>query len=705
MFLERLRGNLDASCRWLEKPRSARRVVFLLLVTHSGLLAYSASVHSPNLNEPAHLVAGLSHWRFGQFELYRVNPPLVRMVAALPVMAAGYQEDWSGFYRAPGARPYFKMGEDFVAANGERSFFLFMVARWACIPFSWIGAIVCYLWARDLYGQPAGVVACSIWCFEPNILAHASLFTPDAQATALGLAACYTFWRWLIKPTWIQAALTGVALGLAELAKTTMILFYPLWPLMWLIYRWPDRRDMSARRWLREAGMLAARMVVGLYVLNLGYGFEGSLTRLRDYSFVSEMFVGGTSDEEQNGAGRSSTPGKQRARPTRRTNRFVNTWFGALPVPLPKDYVLGIDIQQRDFEHYARPSYLRGEWRDRGWWYYYLYACAVKVPLGLWLLGGVTLYLRFFCWKARVGSNCRAGDSPVSAGFAHENWRGSPAADHRRESTLARDEFILLFPAIVIFAVVSSKFGFSEHMRYVLPAFPFFFIAVSQSITLLLLSRQSPAPLQLDNALRNVNDAPRPRLEWTTALRKHSAASLSTVLVIFSLCWTIASSLWIYPHSISYFNESIGGPRNGPEHVLGSAVDWGQDLRYLKWCLDKKFNTQNVHVAYFGYFDPTRVEVRHSGVPSKVESEDDLNSLPPGIYAVSVNLLRGFPWLGWDAEGRRQNFAQNALAGFRDLAPTTCAGYSIYIFEIGDQHHSKRTNHSVNEEVAHRSSQ
>lgn len=40
------------------------------------------------------------------------------------------------------------MGENFVAANGDRSLFLFMIARWACIAFSWIGAIGCYLWGK-----------------------------------------------------------------------------------------------------------------------------------------------------------------------------------------------------------------------------------------------------------------------------------------------------------------------------------------------------------------------------------------------------------------------------------------------------------------------------------------------------------------------------------------------------------------------------
>jgi len=99
------------------------------------------------------------------------------MVAALPVMAVGCNEDWSEYYDGPGARSEMPLGSDFIAANGPRSFFLFMIARWACMPFSWIGAITCFLWARDLYGRPAGVLACTIWCFEPNILAHASLIT------------------------------------------------------------------------------------------------------------------------------------------------------------------------------------------------------------------------------------------------------------------------------------------------------------------------------------------------------------------------------------------------------------------------------------------------------------------------------------------------------------------------------------------------
>ena len=63
------------------------------------------------------------------------------------------------------------------------------IARWACIPFSLLGAWMCYLWGRDLYNAAAGRLACLLWCFSPTILGQAQMITPDTGATAFGLAA------------------------------------------------------------------------------------------------------------------------------------------------------------------------------------------------------------------------------------------------------------------------------------------------------------------------------------------------------------------------------------------------------------------------------------------------------------------------------------------------------------------------------------
>jgi len=511
----------------VHEKRLVLTLLGLVFAIHVGLLAYSAAWQSPTLNEPGHLVAGLSHWRTGSFALYRVNPPLVRSIATLPVLLTNYDEDFRGFNAFPGARSEFSMGEEFIKNNGRKSLWMFTIARWACIPFSILGATICFIWARDLFGPASGLMAAALWCFSPMILGHASMIAPDAHATALGLTACYTFWRWLKKPTWRQAVLTGLVLGFAELSKTTLILFYPLWPVLWLLYRWPNREAMwrdrddspltpnpSPRiigesgairlwrsRWVNEAGMLVLRMVVGLYVLNMGYLGEGSFTQLKDFSFTSQMLSG------QQEAGLQGN------------NRFADSWLGELLMPFPANYLVGIDEQQRDFENFFAPSYLRGVYQEKGWWYYYACAFAVKAPLG-------TLGLIVLCVLRTL-----AGRGPMID---------------------KRDAMILLAPAIAIFVIVSSKTGFSHHSRYALPCVPFVFIWISGLATC----------FQRNSAIR--------------------CSLLTQVVTASLLLWSIVSSLLVYPHSMSYFNELAGGPKNGPAHLLHSNVDWGQDLLFLE---------------------------------------------------------------------------------------------------------------------------
>jgi hypothetical protein len=54
---------------------------------------------------------------------------------------------------------------------------------------------------------------------------------------------------------------------------------------------------------------------------------------------------------------------------------------GWVPVPLPRSYVEGFDLQKRDTERGEFGNYLFGVWSEKGWWYYNLVALAVKNPL------------------------------------------------------------------------------------------------------------------------------------------------------------------------------------------------------------------------------------------------------------------------------------------------------------------------------------
>jgi len=586
--------------------------VVLLLAVHSGLLAYSAWVHSPTLNEPGHLVAGLSHWKYGNFTLYRVNPPLVRLVAAFPAHLLGYVEDRSGYYDGVGSRAIAGMGRDFVQANGRRSFFLISMGRMACIPFSIFGGWICFKWARELYSISAGYMACLLWCFSPMVLGHGAMIAPDAHATSLGLAACYTFWRWLKKPTWSQAIITGGVLGLAELSKTTMILFYPLWPVLWFVYRIPARHEMTLRQWRTEAAMLVVRMVIGIYILNLGYLGEGTGKSLGEFKFVSKLFAG--EELGLDGGG----------------NRFENCILGRMPMPFPMNYIVGIDIQQKDFENFSRPSYMRGKYQAKGWWYYYVYAVLVKAPLGSLLLVAPLAFLRL----------------PKSP---KRSWG---------------DILILLSPALLIFSVASLKFGFSHHSRYVLPCAPFIFVWLSQ------LAR--PARSVVNGSLRFLNG----RKKGTGSLRCRRLRLLGVTTVLL-VGWSIGSSLAVYPHSISHFNELVGGPRHGPKHLINSNVDWGQDLLMLEKWIEKNAREKPVFLAFYNSYSPFDEGILNLEDWPFFEGNEEIRD---GYFAISVNLLYDFPWSLHSTDGEIGIMYQRINSYLRGVEPVGRAGFSIRIF-------------------------
>jgi len=554
------------------------------------------------------------------------------MVAALPALMSQVKCDWRGFSVGPGSRPEFQLGSRLIDANGHDSYFLFMVARWACIPFSWVGGYICFIWARKLYGEAAGLVATTLWCFSPNILGHASLITPDAPATALGVAACYTFWKWLKEPSWRLTYFSGVLLGVAELTKSTLIVLFPLWPILWLCYRWPVRASMRFHDWRREAAMLVARFLLAVLIINLGYGLEDSFTRLGEFEFVSRTLKGYT----------TSISG----------NRFQGSIASDFPVPLPKQYVLGIDIQRKVFEDHGKHSYLRGKWQKTGWWYYYLYGLAIKEPVGTI---GLLLLATLGCFGNRL-----SGGPPQSEVISYS----SECQPHEREDkrTLA-DEFVLLVPAVVILSFVSSQYGYSENIRYILPISPFLFIWCSRTF-------------------RNLGTCSvcwRSGQVWRKA-RKCFCNFLLQIVAAALLTCSVFSSLLAYPHSLSYFNEFVGGPRHGDDHLLGSNLDWGQDIRLLDWWMISHAEARPMFVDLVCLYDPKAL-----GLDVKRVSETNLGAsdlakeparLSPGWYAISVNRLRQSPEILSQSESGR------VILLLSQLKPEATIGYTIYVYHV-----------------------
>ena len=100
---------------------------------------------------------------------------------------------------------------------------------------------------------------------------------------------------------------------------------------------------------------------------------------------------------------------------------------------------------------------------------------------------------------------------------------------------------VVLVPGMVILICVSSQTGFSVHPRYVIPALPFLFVWTSKVGRAF---ERRPHPVSLSQRERGV-------IGWFRDRKQPVMAAM----VAMALAWSVGSSLSVYPHSLSYFNE------------------------------------------------------------------------------------------------------------------------------------------------------
>ena len=412
--------------------------VLILLTIHAALLLVSARRNAVVVDEGMHLASGISYWDHGEFWSYHHNPPLIRLLCAIPAVVADVPVDYSRYIPVQHDRQAdWNLACDFLDVNSSQISAVFLSARSVSILLSLIGAIYVMRWSQDLYGARAALIAAAIWTFCPFFLAHGGLATPDVGATVLIFAASYHFWRYLRTPSLSGSVTSGVLLGLAESAKFTAVLLPVVWCVLAAVRFSGRREDAPPTRWTSIAIHAGAVLFVSILVLNSAYGWSGVGKRLGEFAFRSPSFTISPEAGVPNEAGATAV------------NRFRGTWLGRVPVPFPERYLLGFDDQLWDFEARGFYKYLGGELRtpdEPGWRHYYLYGLCVKWPLGSWgLLAGATAL--------------------------------SCARVNRRDVV---SELSLVLPALTVIVSLSLKTGLNSHVRYILPALPFLIVFMSR---------------------------------------------------------------------------------------------------------------------------------------------------------------------------------------------------------------------------------
>lgn len=317
-------GPLQAVAR-----RTTTIAVALVLVLgfFAGSAGVAARTNTPTPDEFVYVPTGLYHLRSGDLAFDPTNPPLLKMLMALPVAAMDLKLDLDPRRRdnSQGWGPWV-LGTSFMELNRDRYFDAFFAARLVVVAIGVLLGVLVFVRARELLTPAGALSALLLFGTMSPLIAHSAVATLDLGVTALLFAALMVAARFARTKEWGWAAATGALFGFAFAVKGTAALFAPLVPVLVAI-EWKDWRPSGLRRFAAGGALMAVSAWMAILA---SYGFS-------DF-------------------------------------------------PLPAPLLAGLRFQLAASSAGEYPAFLAGNWSQTGWWYYYLVALALKTPVATLVL-------------------------------------------------------------------------------------------------------------------------------------------------------------------------------------------------------------------------------------------------------------------------------------------------------------------------------
>jgi dolichyl-phosphate-mannose-protein mannosyltransferase/glycosyl transferase family 22 (putative mannosyltransferase) len=393
----------------------------LSLIVYPLLLLKYTRANSATFDEGMHIAAGHRYWECGDYAINPEHPPLLKLIAAMPLR----HWTFAVYSSACGTAVTNNMqliGTGYRLMNGPAAAEILFKARTAAMVFPILLLVTMFFAARAWFGPLAAGCAVILTVFEPNLTAHGPLVTTDMAVATTTFAAVFCADRYLSRPATWRLLLLGFTLGLALASKHTAV-FVPLILLIqflayyWLS-RWASPRPSLPRLLL---GWLAA-CLIALFVLWGTYQFRFSALPGRAQAFEIPTTL-------QNGGESQTLLGR--------------TILGIAHFHLlPESYVAGLLYV---IQNSTRPSYIFGKRHGTGVWYYFPVTILVKTPLTILLL-------------------------VVLAVASPAQWRKPK-----------REIVVVAIPiAVFLFSAMSSKINLG--VRHILPIYPFLIVLAACAI-------------------------------------------------------------------------------------------------------------------------------------------------------------------------------------------------------------------------------
>jgi hypothetical protein len=361
----------------------------LVIVSSVALMLPGAWGHSVTVVEFAHLPAGLDAYQRHSLGLYRVCAPLSKLLYALPAHLMGIRISYpESFDDDVDSRQEWELGRIFQSQRPEMYHDIYRWSRLLPILLTVLGGCLVCEWSTSLFGVWPGIISLCAWCWLPPVLGHGSLVTSDMPSAVILLLSARTFWSFLLCPCPATAIRAGMALGLAEATKFSLLVLSPCW-IMLLFFRTLKPPNATKDGHTDRSSTRLRLAVLGLVVMLVSIVAIDSLYAFQDVGFtLSECRFG-----------RSSLAGDLK----RLGESEATAWLFRVPLPIPLELFRGIDSQLTDTER-LQSAYLLGRTKLGGWWYWYGAAFLLKIPVPALILFGLAI--------ARLPAACR-GRVPV----------------------------------------------------------------------------------------------------------------------------------------------------------------------------------------------------------------------------------------------------------------------------------------------------
>ncbi|MBU1159923.1 glycosyltransferase family 39 protein [Patescibacteria group bacterium] len=585
------------------------------------VIFFSAWNDSATMDELAHIPSGYSYLAEQDYRLNPEHPPLIKDLSAVPLLFLNlnFPTDvpaWTEYINGQ-----WNMGRIFIYESGNDADKIIHFSRFPIMLLAILFGWLLFKWAKKLYGNKVGLLTLFFYTMSPTFLAHSHYVTTDLGAAFGFFIGLASFINFLARPTRKNLIIAGIAFGIAQLLKFSLVILAPIYFLLamfWIFLENYGGWKKIFSKILPAIGKLFIIGIIGVIIIWPVYQFHV-------WNYPAEQQK---ADTEWTLKSFGFKPAAESV-----------IWMSDKPIIRPLgQYLFGVlMVTQRAAG--GNTAYFMGKVTSEGSKLYFPILYFLKEHLAFHILTLIALI------------------------FGIINIKRVKEKSFRAVMEWMRDNFALtasmVFVAIYILQSITSNLNIG--VRHILPTFPFIYLIVSRQIVRWVKTSDIEEPRNIFEQIKHF---------FYVCFK-----SLKKSAVILVLClWIFLVNILTFPYFLSYFNELGGGTENGYKIATDSNYDWGQDMKRLKDFTEKN----KVEKIYIDYFGGGNIEYYFQNKGKEWNSAK--GELPAGSWlAVSLNTLMSAQ--AQPAPGFERKY-EDSYSWLKDKKPVARAGTSIFIYKF-----------------------